>query len=271
MHHLKKTTFIFLFLFSKAFSIVVGNPSDPELYLDGFFSSDEKKASFRASYLYNNIYKQEFKNSVNFQATSDVKMKVFASILTFNFFNRIDLYAILGKTNYEFTDVDDALFFQDDKFAWGAGFKLILYKGNKIDFTFDGKYFSTKQRANSFVVEKQIYDLDGPFRQRLEEVQGSFAISYKTHFLIPYVGATFLYTLDTEFFPYSRIIPKPLVRIISRGDTEALFETRDMKPTDFFGAVLGISIINNHKNSTLNLETRLVDQNAFAFVGTLRF
>ncbi|NGX48602.1 MAG: hypothetical protein K940chlam5_00190 [Candidatus Anoxychlamydiales bacterium] len=271
MTHLKKTIFIFLFLFSKAFSIVVGNPSDPGLYLDGFFSSNEKAASFRASYLYNNIYKQEFKNSVNTQATSDVKMEIFASILTFNFFNRIDLYAILGKANYQFTDVDDALFFQDDKFAWGAGFKLILFKGNNIDFSFDGKYFSTKQRTNSFVIEKQIYDLNGPFRQRLEEVQGSFAISYKTHFLIPYVGATFLYTLDTEFFPHSRIIPKPLVRIISRGDTEAIFETRDMKPKDLFGAVLGMSIINKHKNTTLNLETRLVDQNAFAFVGTLRF
>ena len=86
-----------------------------------------------------------------------------------------------------------------------------------------------------------------------------------------YVGATFLYTLDTEFFPHSRIIPKPLVRIISRGDTEAIFETRDMKPKDLFGAVLGMSIINKHKNTTLNLETRLIDQNAFAFVGTLRF
>ncbi|NGX30213.1 MAG: hypothetical protein KR126chlam4_01429 [Candidatus Anoxychlamydiales bacterium] len=271
MNHLNNFIFIFLFLFSKAFSIVVGNPSDPGLYLDGFFSSNEKVASFRASYLYNNIYKQEFKNNVNLQATSDVKMKIFASVLTFNFFNRLDLYAILGKANYEFTDVDDALFFQDDNFAWGAGFKLILFKGNKIDFSFDGKYFSTKQRANSFVLEKLIYTLDGPFRQRLEEVQGSFAISYKTNFLIPYVGATFLYTLDTEFFPHSRIIPKPLVRIISRGDNSAIFETRDMKPKDLFGAVLGISIINNHKNTTLNLETRVIDQNAFAFVGTLRF
>ncbi|KKK95776.1 hypothetical protein LCGC14_2669440, partial [marine sediment metagenome] len=55
------------------------------------------------------------------------------------------------------------------------------------------------------------------------------------------------------------------------GDILAIFETRDMKPKDLFGAVLGISIINNHKNTTLNLETRVIDQNAFAFVGTLRF
>lgn len=271
MNHLKKLIFVFLFLFSKAFTIVVGNPSDPGLYLDGFFSSKKKMASFRASYLYNNIYKAEYKNNVSLQATSDVKMKIFASVLTFNFFNRLDLYAILGKANYSFLDVDDALFFKNDNFAWGAGFKLLLLKGNKIDFSFDGKYFSTKQRVNFFVIEKLVYNLNEPFRQHLEEVQGSFAISYKTHFLIPYIGATFLYTLDTDFFPYTRIVPKPLVLILSRGDDLALFETRELKPKDLFGAVLGISIINRHKNTTLNLETRVIDQNAFAFVGTLRF
>ncbi|NGX34877.1 MAG: hypothetical protein K1060chlam1_01237 [Candidatus Anoxychlamydiales bacterium] len=271
MNLLKIFIFLFLFFFSKAFSIVVGNPSDPGIYSNGFFSSKEKNATFRASYLYNNIYKAEYKNNTNMQATSDVKIKIFASVLTFNFFNRLDLYAILGKVNYEFVDVDDTLFFQDDGFAWGTGFKLLLYKGNKIDFSFDGKYFSTKQRADYFVIEKLVYTLNGPFRQRFEEVQGSFAISYKTNLLIPYIGATFLYTLDTDFFPYTRIIPKPLVRILSRGDDLAIFETRDMKPKDYFGAVLGISVINKQKNATLNLETRVNDQNAFAFVGTLRF
>lgn len=271
MNFIKILTFAFLFFFTKAFSIVVGNPSDPGLYLDGFFSSKEKKTSLRASYLYNNVYKQEFKNNLRLQATSDIKMKIFASILTFNFFNRLDLYGILGKANYKFLDVDDSLSFQDDGFVWGAGLKLILFKGEKIDFSFDGKYFSTKQRANFFIIENLQYNLDGPFRQHFEEVQGSFAFSYKTNFLIPYVGATFLYVLDTDFFPYTRIKPKPLVRIISREDARAIFETADMKPKDYFGAVLGISIINTHKNTTLNLETRVVDQNAFAFVGTIRF
>lgn len=271
MNHLKICTFIFLLLITKAFSIVVGNPSDPGLYLDGFFTSKTKNASFRASYLYNNIYKTEFKNNVNLQARSDITMKIYASILTFNFFNRLDLYAILGKANYKFLDIDDALFFTDDNFAWGAGFKLILFKGNKIDFSFDGKYFSTKQRADFFILEAQSYNINGPFRQHFEEVQGSFALSYKTHFLIPYVGATFLYTLDTEYFPYSRITAKPKVRMLSRDDTLVVFETRDLKPENFIGAVLGISIINKHKNATLNLETRVIDQNAFAFVGTLRF
>ncbi len=266
--NLKKLFFVLAFFSSKAFSIVVGNPSDPALYLDNLFAS---KISLKASYLYNNIYKQEYKNNLRLKATSDITIKIFASIITFNLFNRLDLYAILGKANYKFLDVDDALFFKDDGFAWGTGLKLILFKTDKIDFSFDAKYFSTKQKTNFFILENLVYTLNGSFRHHLEELQGSFAISYKTQFLIPYIGATFLYTLDTDFFPYSRIIPKPLVRILSRENTLAIFETADLTPKKYFGSVLGMSIINKQRKITLNLETRLIDQNAFAFVGTIRF
>ncbi|NGX36137.1 MAG: hypothetical protein K1000chlam1_00974 [Candidatus Anoxychlamydiales bacterium] len=265
-----KSVFIF-FLFSNAFAIIVGNPSDPGLFLDGIFTSKAKNSSIRASYLYNNIYKAKYLNNLNLKAKSDVKMKIIASVLTFNVYNRLDLYTILGKANYEFLDVNDALSFSDAAFAWGAGLKLLLFKGKNIDFSFDGQYFSTKQRFDFFVVEKLIYNLMGPFKHHLEEIQGSFAISYKTPFLIPYIGATFIYTLNTDYFPYSQIIPKPVVRILERGDDLAIFETGDLKPRDNFGAVLGISLINKQKNATLNIETRVEDQFAFAFVGTLRF
>lgn len=271
MYLFKKLIFISLFFLPKVFSIAVGNPSDPGLYLNGVFTSNKKIASFRASYLYNNIYKSEYKSNVSLDAKTDVKMKIFASILTLNFFNRLDLYGILGQANFKFLGIEDALEFNDSGFAWGGGFKLILYKGNSIDFSFDGKYFSTKQRFDFFIVEKLIYTLDEPFCQHLEEIQGSLAISYKTPFLIPYIGATFLYTLDTDIFPYSRIVPHPLVSVLNRGKDKALFETREFKPQDYFGALLGISLIDKQKNATLNLELRLIDQNAFAFIGSFRF
>jgi len=265
------SSFFIFFLFSKAYSLVVGNPSDPGLFENGVFTKNKKVASFRASYLYDNIYKVEYTNNLQLQAKTNVKMKVLASILTLNFYNRLDLYGILGKANYEFLDIGDALLLTDDNFAWGAGLKLLLYKGKNIDFSFDGKYFSTKQHPSFFLIEKLVYTFEGSNTHHLEEIEGSLALSYKTNLLIPYVGATFVYTLNTDEFPHSRIVPDPLVKILSRGEDLVEYETGDLKPKMNFGAVIGISIINKRKNATINIETRVIDQNAFAFIGTLRF
>jgi len=255
--------FIFLFsvfLFSKVFSLPIGNPSDPGLYFNGLFTSKMKNASIRASYLYNNIYNAKYQDKLILTATpSDVKMRITAGVLTFNFFNRIDLLGILGTTDFEL----DTLIFSDRTLAWGAGLKLIIYKGEKIDFSLDGKYFSTKQRPTFFLVEKAVYPLVGSFKEHIEELNGSFALSYKTNFLIPYIGATFL---------YSRIVPKPLVGylLLPDGD-QTVFATNDSDIKNMFGVAAGVSIINRQKNATLNLETRVLDQNAFAFIGSIRF
>jgi hypothetical protein len=260
---MKKTIFfciIFLF-FNKGFTLVIGNPSDPDLYFNGLTSSYKKNFSFRASYLYNNIYKGRFQDKFKtIESTpSDIKLKLLAAILTFNLFNRLDLYSILGTTNLQL----DQLIYTDRRFAWSTGFKALLLKIKRFDFSFDGKYFATTQKPQYFVVDKDVYPLADSFEQKLEEYQASFSMSYKTNLLIPYIGSTFL---------YSTITPDPKIGYMTLpGGGQLLFETSESITRRKWGMVLGISVVNFKNQANLNIETRMFDQNAFAFIGTFRF
>ncbi len=253
--------FIFLFLNTKLYGLVVGNPSDPCLYLNGFISSYKKNYSFRASYLYNNTYKGRFEDKFQrLQSTpSDIQYILKASVLTINFYNRFDLYAILGTTNLQI----DQMIYTDRRFAWGAGLKSILFKIRCIDLSFDGKYFETTQKPQYFILEKKVYPLETSFDQKLDEYQASLSLSYKSSLLIPYIGATYLYSTITAN-------PKAGLLKLPTGETLS-FDLSDSITKKRWGMVIGISIINRKNQANLNIETRIFDQNAFAFLATLRF
>jgi len=260
-----KTIFITFFLFyTKIFALVVGNPSDPGIYSNGIFISNKKNVSLRASFLYNNIYKgrfqEKFKNLTSTPSdSSNIKMQIYSGILTFNFFNRLDIYGILGTTNLQI----DQEIYTDRKLAWAAGFKAILLKIHHFDCSIDAKYFYTLQKPKYFISEKIVYPLVTSLEQKLEEYQLCFAISYVTNFLIPYAGATFL---------YSTITSNPKVAFMVLPDLERQWvDIKDSKTSRNYGLVLGISILNNKYQANINLETRMFDQNGFAFVGTFRF
>ncbi|EKE22094.1 MAG: major outer membrane protein [uncultured bacterium] len=241
--------------------IIVGNPSDPCLYTNGLISSCAKNYSFRISYLYNNVYKGKFQDKFPTLSStpSDIRYLLQASIATFNIYNRLDLYAILGTTNLQI----DQMVYTNRKFAWGAGFKVLLYKQNCFDLSLDGKYFQTNQKPQYFVVDKSVYPLATSLQQTLEEYQASLALSYKTNFLIPYIGTTFLYSVIT---------PEPKGGLLTLPGGESLFfDTSDSISREKWGMALGISIINKKNQANLNIETRIFDQNAFSFLGTLRF
>ncbi|MFA6119659.1 MAG: hypothetical protein WCT85_07025 [Parachlamydiales bacterium] len=252
---------VFLFYFAKLSALAIGNPSDPGLYHDGVISSCRKNFSIRASYLNDHIYKSKFEDKFkNLSSTpSDIQMNIYAGIITFNFYNYLDIYAIAGSTNLQ---IDNQIF-TNRRFAWGAGFKTIFMKFNNIDFTFDGKYFSTIQKPQYFVVEEKIYPLATSFEQHLEEFQGSIGISYVSNYLIPYIGTTYL---------YSTITPNPAagLLILPGGDT-TYFDTSTSIAKKRWGLALGMSVINKKKQATLTLETRMYNQNALSFLGTLRF
>jgi len=259
MKHIIFCSFIFIF-FNTLQGLVVGNPSDPCLYSNGLIFN-KKNYSIKGSYLYNNIYKGRFEDVIkNLESTpSDIKIALIASVLTFNLYNFLDLYVILGTTNIQI----DQMIYTDRRFAWGAGFKSLIFKIKNFDFSIDGKYFETSQKPQYFIVEKEVYPLMSSFEQKLEEYQASVAMSYKTNLLVPYIGSTFL---------YSTITPNPKGGYLKLpGGGKLFFVTTDSITRKKWGMVLGTSVINKKKQANLNIETRVFDQNAFAFIGTLCF
>lgn len=251
---------VFLF-FTKIYGLVVGNPSDPDLYSNGLFTSCKKKYSLRASYLYNNIYKGKFEDKFQgLESTpSDIQLCLQAAVMTLNLYNRLDIYGILGSSNLQI----DQLIYTNRRCAWGAGLKALLIKIKCFDFSLDGKYFQTNQKPQYFVVNKEVYPLGSSFEERYEEYQVSLSLSYKTNLLIPYIGSTYL---------YSTITPNPHGGLLILPDSSSIFfETNDSITRKKWGMVLGVSVINRKNQGNLNIETRVFDQNAFAFLGTLRF
>jgi hypothetical protein len=255
------SSLFFLLLRFNLHGLIVSNPSDPCLYQNGLITCYQQKYSFRVGYLYNNIYKGRFEDKFNgLESTpSDIQLCLNASVLTINFYNRLDIYGILGTSNLQI----DQMIYTDRRLAFGAGFKTILLKMRCFDFSFDGKYFQTNQKPQYFVVDKNVFPLASSFEQKLEEYQASLALSYRTNFLIPYIGSTYL---------YSSISPNPKVGFLTLpGGSSLLFETNDSITRKKWGMVLGISVINRKNQANINIEARVFDQNAFAFLGTIRF
>lgn len=243
------------------FGLIVGNPSDPALYANGLIFSGAKNYSLRIGYLYNHMYKGKFEDKFPTlpSTSSDIKYLLQASAAIINLHNRLDLYAILGTVNLRI----DQMVYTDRRFAFGAGFKAIFFKINRFDLSLDGKYFQTNQKPQYLVVEKNVFPLASSFEQKLEEYQASLSLSYKTNLLIPYIGSTYL---------YSTITPDPKGGLITLpGGGLLFFDTSDSITKNRWGMVIGVSIINKKNQAALNIETRVFDQNAFAFLGTIRF
>jgi hypothetical protein len=265
---IKNFFFIFiLFLFTKGFSIFVGNPSEPTFFSDGIFTSDKKNISLRLAYLYDNIYNAKFlNNTVGITNNISLKTQMQGSVITLNFFNRLDLLAILSncKTTYFDTTENNKMF--DSNFGWGVGLKLLFFKSKNMDLSIGSKYFETTQKPNYFVIEDIVFLTNQKFSQKIQILQASLAMSYRTNFLSPYVGAI------ASCRKYTKILPKPLVLTnLEGGGITALFQTKDSSLKDVYGLVAGMSVSNLHKNLNLTIETRYIDLFSYAFIGSFRF
>ncbi|MBN2479512.1 MAG: hypothetical protein JXA94_04720 [Parachlamydiales bacterium] len=211
--------------------------------------------------MYNNIYKGRYqeKNTDPGSLPSDTKLRINCALISLNMNKILDLNVILGSSDLQI----DQEIYAYRRFAWGAGFKLVLCKYKNVFASFDGKYFQTDQKSDFFIIDKEVYPLKTAFKQTYEEYQGSLSISYPTKFLSPYIGATYL---------YSDITPTPKGGIlILPGGSELDFDTNNYTVRKNFGMVVGTTISNLSSKATISIETRMFDQNAFAFVGQIRF
>ncbi len=260
-------SFLFVLLQTNIYGIIVSNPSDPHLFTDGIYTTGEKNFSMRGSYLYNNVYTSNFKDTLSvISLPFDVKYELMAGVLTFNFFTRLDLSGFAGTTNLEI--FDDERISTGRKLAYGGGFKLLVWRARRLDISLDGKYFKSTLQPKFFLVSvadtgSEVFELATKFEEAIEEFQGSLAISYPTKFIIPYIGFTFL---------YSEVRPAPKVGILKMPEGgELVFFTNDSVIDNFWGFVIGASLINKKEQATLTVEARFFDQNAFSFLGQIRF
>jgi hypothetical protein len=253
--------FFFLFCIFRLNAVFVGNPLNPNLYQDGIISCGCRAFSMRLGYIQECIYKGKYEDEFKTieSTNSDNSLSTYGGILTFNFLNRLDVYGMLGNSRL----IIDEVIFDKRRISWAAGAKALIYKKCNLALGIDIKHFETKSKPNFFVLEGMPAPLLTDFKLEYEETQGAVCIAYISNFLSPYIGATYL---------FSRITPIPNSGALNLQNFDMIVDFEIKKATNRkrWGMVIGATLL-NCQTITLNLESRIFDQNSINITSEVRF
>lgn len=251
----------FLICFFKLHASFVGNPLDPIFYQDGLLTCGCKSFSMRVGYLQEYIYKGKYEDEFKTieSTNSDNSLSTYGGLLTFNFLNRLDVYGMLGNTRM----CIDQVIFDKRRISWAVGAKALLYKKCNFGIGLDVKHFETTSKPSFFVIEGMPAPLITDFKLEYEETQAALCFGYISQFLSPYIGATYL---------FSRITPIPSSGALDLPNFDMIvdFEIKKAINRKRWGMVIGATIL-NCQTITLNLESRVFDQNSINITGEVRF
>lgn len=259
--------YILLFLFSShfLFASIVGNPSSPVIFNKGLFFKN-RALDLRAGYYFSNIYRAEFEDEIITEDSSNSYLKLVSqgAILTLDFKRWLDIYALVGNSKLKI----ERQIRTNENLSWAVGARALLFKIAHFDFTLSGAYFRSKMDTSYFLIDDLVFPiLTENFGFLYEEYQTSFAISYRIKNLIPYLGTTYLYS--------NTLTPSPSEKGLLRfpypnQDLTNDFFSSKIKNSKNWGVVAGVTLISD-ETINLNLESRMLDQNAFNISSELKF
>lgn len=245
--------YVFFLLFSLCHldALFTGNPSlgsfDP-------LSKESSLVSFRAAYVYDNVYRQRFQDFTILnelpQENSFLSYSLQGALFTFNLLERLDLYAIGGKSRLNF----DNNLISPPISCFAVGSKALLYKGEWFRLGVDGKYFQADYLKFSNVVSAdRAYPIVGPLNIHFFEWQGSIGIACNTPILSPYIQATYIYSELSS-------IPSRFLFAYEPDDLED-YPFSPLVNQSRLGMAFGVTLFQTSL-ATLTLESRFFNQNA---------
>ncbi len=247
------------------FSAPVGNTSAPRLIEEGLFISRDSCVNVRAGYegdfVTNGRLKQDDQGSGR---VDSYKQFTNSGTATLNILDRIDVYAVFGtsetKASWRFTDASDVVqrieIQTDNDFLWAVGARGILFEWGNTCLGLGGRYCSAHYTPEWLTSNGASENVSNG-RMRWKEWQIDLDISYKIEIFTPYIGTK--YSCARTFLEH---FPIP---IANNGSGNNHF--KNITPV---GLVLGCSL-SNGKYFMLNLEARLVDEEAITVSGDFRF
>lgn len=267
---MNKKLLIFLFFWGCCFQTLlataVGNPANPALFKKSLFFPNFKKVSLRTAYFYDNIYKSHFEEDslTKRPNTEDSSLKITSQggIITFNFLKSCDIYTKLGIAKMSI----EQQFASQDELAWGVGAKCILYKKKNFFWGLDFQYFHTTSSCEYLnypspgLSKEIIAKLKNPLVFVYDEYQLATALSYRWKPLVPYLGATYLFSSVRPLTPFGTVYI---------GDQQNTYHAHSNKGKKNWGLFLGVTLFTY--KIALTVESRMFDQNSVAFIGDLRF
>jgi hypothetical protein len=186
-----------------------------------------------------------------------------AGTVTLNILDRLDLYGILGSSRvcseWRFSSGDGASIAELETlydFLWGFGARGILFDWGCASLGLGGRYEHANYSNLWLTIDGSSVPVIGTYL-RWREWQVDLDFSYKIDILTPYIGIKYA-NVRSDLGPFSEPIS-------SSGSGTNHFKNRTP-----VGVVIGCSL-STSKYFMLNVEGRLVDEQAVTISGDIRF
>ena len=261
---MKKFTVSFFLISSSLFASPVGNPSFPELLQQGFAIPENNWINFRLG------YEGDFVGDARMTQTEEssgrvdnFKQDTNSGTVTLNIMDRLDLYGVFGSTricsDWRFTTTGTTQRAQVEtnyQFLWAVGARASLYRWGCTTLGLGGRY-SASDLKPSWIAINGTPAATGSASFDWMQWQVDLDLSYKIDLFIPYIGVKYLNAkVKTGTYPEA----------VSSDGSGSLH----MKNRTPVGIVVGCTLTTG-KYFMLNVEGRLIDEEAATISGDLRF
>lgn len=262
---MKKLFFCLAYCLSSALlAAPVGDPAAPHLIHEGFFISPESYIDVRAGYEGDFVADARLEQYVESSGRVDCySQETNSGTVTLNIKNRLDLYSVLGSSrtcaDWRVTIMNDAHRIQVEtlyNFLWGVGARGVLYKSGCVTFGLGGRYEQAHYDNLWLTVDGFVHHAADTFLH-WRSFQFDADVAYQIDIFSPYIG-----------IKYSNVRVKVgnfETAIADNGGGTDQFKNRTP-----VGVFIGCSL-SSGKYFMLNIEGRLIDEEAVTISGDFRF
>lgn len=182
-------------------------------------------------------------------------------VLTLNLWERVDLYGLIGSSNYRIQDIQDDLalnIYSKALFTYGVGLRATVWAHDfgRCGITYvgvDAQYEKMPRRNFDRASSNGAY-VDPSIGYRYRECQIAIAAAQKVGFLCPYVA-----------LKWSQAKAK-----ISAANMLGSTRLRTLKSQHYYGMAVGTTLISEGKMD-VTAEYRFIEETGFCIFGEIKF
>ncbi len=244
----------------------VGNTSAPDIIQEGLFIPCDSWINFRVGYEGDFVADGRMKQfNQGFGRVDSYEQTTNSATVTLNILDRADVYGVFGsslaKANWRVGNISDGTVHQLDleskySFLWGVGARAIVYEWCNTSVGLGGRYSSSHYEP-VWLTRDGIVTAVSSSSFRWREWQVNLDVSYKIDLFTPYIGIKYS-NARTHLNRFS-------VAVAADGSTSNAFKNRIP-----VGLYLGCAL-SSGKYFMINLEGRLIDEEAVTISGDVRF
>lgn len=272
-----------------AYALPLGNPSEASLLCDGLFMEGAcydfcqpgvawcDSISLRFGYYGDFVFNRHLEGDETHFGSDiqDTEIYTNAGYLALNIFDRADLFATFGGTNFwlranavNFGGPSGEKFILETEtdFSWSIGARVTFWQCGCTRFGLVGQYFETKPDVRRITIRDQVSIYPDPdFDLKYHEWQVGFGLSHRIWNLVPYFGAK-ISGVKVNFDNARTTL------LLQTGSVQTpyLITLRDLHNRFEGGFVIGVSLVDCEK-MTMTVEYRFPDEKALYVNGQIRF